>query len=572
KEDGDRFVVNGPLSAIAIPATLHDSLMARLDRLHPIKEVAQTAACIGREFSHRLLTQVSPLSEAELTVALNGLIEAELIYRRGLPPEATYLFKHALVRDAAYESLLRERRRAVHTRILMALETAADIAPEVLAVHAEAANLTDRAIDLWEAASKAAIARPAFDEAISHLGRAIKLITPQLENSDSPPFERALALQVPLSMALFARKGFSADETREAFEKALVLADKFGETPLRYPILRGLWAGAVTRGQHANALRAAQALVEQTANAPNTPPMVVSNRVAGASHFYMGNFVQAQRYLDIALANYDPIAHAGLANQFGQDIGVTIHLFQAWNLLMLGRTRRAATHMDKTESLAMTTDHISTICYALLHRAIISLMSGDAPDAERCLNVVTPIAQEHNLALWLESLSMNTDAVAAFKGDKNSIEKYRKAEEGPATTSKKINIPNFRVSLARSALAMGLRKEAAELAMMAQELIDETGETYALSDLHRVQAAIAMAGDDAETAEERLGAALDVARQQGGKLYELRAAIDLARLWQGQGRGDEAVAVLRPIHASIADGDCPEDQAKARDLLAELAG
>jgi tetratricopeptide (TPR) repeat protein len=275
--------------------------------------------------------------------------------------------------------------------------------------------------------------------------------------------------------------------------------------------------------------------------------------------------------LDIALANYDPIAHAGLANQFGQDIGVTIHLFQAWNSLMLGRTRRAATHMDKTESLAMATDHINTICYALLHRAILSLMSGDGPDAERCINVVAPIAQEHNLALWLESLSMNTDAVAAFKGDKASIEKYRKAE-GLATTRKKVNIPNHRVSIARSALAMGLRKEAAELAMMAQEIIDETGETYALSDLHRVQAAIAMAGDDAEAAEERLGAALDVARRQGGKLYELRAAIDLARLWQGQGRVDEAIAVLRPIHASIADGDCPEDQAAATELLAELAG
>lgn len=572
KEDGDRLILNGPLSAIAIPATLHDSLMARLDRLQPIKEVAQTAACIGREFGHGLLAQVSHLPPAELTAALDGLIKAELIYRRGVPPEATYLFKHALVRDAAYESLLKERRRAVHTRILTALEADVDAAPEIRAVHAEAANLTDRAIDLWEAASKAAIARPAYDEAIAHLGRAIALITPQLDSGDAPPFERALALQAPLSMALLARWGYTADDTVEAFEQALVIADKVGETPLRFPILYGLWAGKLARGRQADALRSAEALVTHTANAPNTAPMVVANRVAGASDFVMGNFTKAQRYLDVALANYDPIAHGGLANQFGQDIGVTIHVYQASNLLMLGLTRRAAIHMDEAEDLAKATGHIQTICYALMLRSVISRMSGDHSDVERCMNEVTPLVQEHNLALWLAFVPIISEAVAAHRGDRTSIERYRRADAEFAATKFKMNIAGLRVHFARSALAMGLRKEAAELAVMAQEVIDETGETYALSDLHRVQAAIAMAGDDAETAEECLGAALDIARQQGAKLWELRAAIDLARLRQGQGRVDEAIAVLRPIHAAIADGDCPEDQAAARDLLVALAG
>jgi predicted ATPase len=161
--------------------------------------------------------------------------------------------------------------------------------------------------------------------------------------------------------------------------------------------------------------------------------------------------------------------------------------------------------------------------------------------------------------------------LVAHKGDKTSIERYQKADTEFAATKFQSFVAQMRIDASRSALAMGLHEEAAVLAMMAQEMIDETGETYALSDLHRLQAAIAMAGDDAATAEERLGAALDIARRQGGKLWELRAAIDLARLWQGQGRVDEAIAVLRPIHASIADGDCPEDQATARDLLAALA-
>ncbi|MEH6647657.1 ATP-binding protein [Sulfitobacter sp.] len=573
KEAGERYVLNGPLSTIAIPTTLHDSLMARLDRLNPIKEVAQTAACIGREFSHGLLAQISPLPETELSEAMEGLIAAELIYRRGFPPEATYLFKHALVRDAAYESLLKERRRAVHTRILTALEADPDSAPELLAVHAEAASLTNRAIDLWEAASKAAIARPAFDEAISHLGRAIALITPALENSASPPFERALALQVPLSMTYLSRRGHSADETLEAFQKALGIADKVGETPLRYSILYGLWVAAGTRGQHADALRSAEALVEQTTNAPNTAPMVVANRVAGLSHFFMGNFAEAQRYLDVAMASYDPIAHASLANQFGQDIGAAIHISQALNLLMLGKTRRAATHLDEAESHAKSTDHKQTICYLLIMRSLFDVMSGDRPDYERCLSEIAPLAQEHNLGLWLAFLPMLEENLAAHKGDKSSIKRYRKSAGAVVANTKfKTNIAHFHIDLARSAMAMRHHSGAAELTMMAQDMIDETGETSSLSDLHRLQATIALAEGDTVAAEKYLVMALDVAYQQGAKLWELRAAIDLAGLWRDQGKTAEAIALLQPVHDSIAEGDCPEDRATAQALLTDMAG
>jgi len=572
KEAGESYVLDGPLDAIAIPTTLHDSLMARLDRLNPIKEVAQTAACIGREFSHGLLSEISPLPDSKLSEAMDGLIAAELIYRRGIPPEATYLFKHALVRDAAYESLLKERRRAVHTRILSALEADTDSAPELLAVHAEAANLTDRAIDLWEVASKSAIARPAFDEAISHLGRAIALITPQLENSDTPPFERALALQVPLSMAFLSRKGHAADETLDAFEKALGFADKVGETPMRYSILYGLWVGAGTRGQHADALRNAEALVELTENSPNTPPMVVANRVAGASHWFMGNHAQSDRSLDVAFANYDPVAHAGLASQFGQDIGVTAHLFKALNLLVLGQTTRANAHMDDAENIARSTGHIPTISYVLMMRPLYSLISGDGPDIERCLKEMAPIAHEHNLGLWLAFLPVLTEIMAARNGDETSIERYRKAHANLATTKFKTNTTHLHIDFARSVLKMGHRNHAIKLAAVVQDMIEKTGENAALSSLHRLQAAIAIAADETKTAEKHLVNALDVARQQEAKLWELRAAIDLARLWHEQGRIDEAIAVLAPVHIGIADGDCPDDQATARELLATLAG
>jgi predicted ATPase len=299
---------------------------------------------------------------------------------------------------------------------------------------------------------------------------------------------------------------------------------------------------------------------------------VVANRAAGHSHFFMGNFSDAQRYLNVALTNYDPITHAGLANQFGLDVGVTVHNFQAFNLLIPGQTRRTAIHIEEAESLAMSTGHIQTICTTLFQRAAhYSLMSGDRSDLERCMNKMEPIAQEHSLTLWKIVTSIMAELLAAHKGDKSSIARYRKADAAMIALKNILGLPSYRVDVARSALVMRLLEEAAELAMMAQEMIDETGEAFALSDLHRQQAAIAIAGDDSETAEKHLVTALEVARQQRSKFWELRAAIDLAHLWQEQGRLDDAFALLDPVHNSITEGDCPEDRATAQAMLREFA-
>jgi len=255
QETTDRYVLNGTLNAPAIPNTLHDSLMARLDRLQPIKEVAQTASCIGREFPHQLLADISPLPDEELDTALAGLIAAELIYRRGVPPEARYEFKHALVRDAAYESLLKQRRRGIHDAILHALEAQPNVAPEVLATHAEAAGLTERAISLWQEASKAALARPAFDEGIAHLLNAINLLQPMIDNGDVTAAAQCLPLQVQLSVVYMSSRGWAADETKASYEAALDLDSKVGKTPIRFSILYGLSVTRYARGEHDEAIR-----------------------------------------------------------------------------------------------------------------------------------------------------------------------------------------------------------------------------------------------------------------------------------------------------------------------------
>ncbi len=221
KETDVAFELTGPLSRLAIPATLHDSLMARLDRLHSVKELAQTAACIGREFDYPLIESISPLDGTALEVSLNQLVAAELIFRRGVAPEATYIFKHALVRDAAYESLLRSRRKAIHEKLLVVLEAQDDVAPELLAHHATEAGLMEKAIRYWRQAGNVALARPAYDEAITHFTTAIGLVT---EIQNLPTWQEwELELQVQLAQVLLAKHGYGSARAGQAFERAAKL-------------------------------------------------------------------------------------------------------------------------------------------------------------------------------------------------------------------------------------------------------------------------------------------------------------------------------------------------------------
>jgi class 3 adenylate cyclase/tetratricopeptide (TPR) repeat protein/ABC-type transport system involved in cytochrome c biogenesis ATPase subunit len=568
KEDGDQLVLDGPLSTIAIPTTLHDSLMARLDRLQPIKEMAQTAACIGREFDHRLLTQVSHLPDAELATALDGLIKAELIYRRGLPPEATYLFKHALVRDAAYESLLKEKRRAVHSRILNALEADSDIAPEVLAVHAEAANLTDRAINLWEAASKAALARPAFDEAISHLGRAIALIVPQLKKEDTLSFERALSLQVRLGYASISHYGWGNDQTKAAFEYAFVLADRVVETPLRFQILYGLMTTRYIRGDHAEAVHHGQALVNLAENMTETAPAVVANRSFACSLMFTGEFERAQLYYDRALDLFDPVQHNNLAHLYGTDLGIGSHALICWNLLIRGETRRAERLFHECERYGLACSDVASNCYRHMIGTVVQLLTRNSAEFERHTKSLVDMAGEYNLVYFANYGALNREYLQVRIGDITKIASFSRTDAAIVATNALAFLPLLRTEIAYQALTLGRRDEAMQLATSAQGLIDQTGETMWLSNIHRLKGALAKHDGDNDAAEKELNTALKVGRKQGAKLWELRAAIDLARLMQEQEQTAEAIAILKPVSESIAEGDCPSDQAVAYKLLA----
>ena len=246
-ETRSEFTLGRSMVQLAIPATLHNSLMARLDRLQPVKEVAQAAACIGREFSVPLLHFILPLSKSDLEAALWRLTEAELIFRRHHDAELTFVFKHALVRDAAYESLLKAKRQAIHERLVAALEAREGTAPELLAHHAAIAGLAEKAIDYWQRAGVLALGRPAYQEAIGHLRNALALVVTM--GADRVWLERELDLQVLLAQALIPKLGWSAEATAQAYARGLELVELVGSTPNRFPVLFGIWVGHLVRGE-----------------------------------------------------------------------------------------------------------------------------------------------------------------------------------------------------------------------------------------------------------------------------------------------------------------------------------
>src|SRR5262249_31886247 len=250
QEREERYELTGPLPPLAIPTTLHDSLMARLDRLATVKALAQLGATLGREFSYALLQAGSPWDEGTLGRGLHQLVEAEFLYQQGLPPEATYRFKHALIQDTAYQSLLRSTRQQYHQRIAQVLETrfseSCETQPALLAHHYTEAGLAEQAISYWQQAGHQASERSANLEAISHLTTGIELLQTLPETPEHT--QHAVTLHIALGAALQMAKGLGAPEVEHAYTQAHVLCQQVGETPELVPVLLGLWRFFVVSG------------------------------------------------------------------------------------------------------------------------------------------------------------------------------------------------------------------------------------------------------------------------------------------------------------------------------------
>ena len=338
KETATSYELNGPLPPLAIPSTLHDSLMARLDRLAPVKEIAQIGAAIGREFSYEMICALSSKTERELRDALDALVKSDLLSRRGRPPEATYVFKHALIQEAAHQSLLRSTRQRVHRQIAEVIieqfPAEADAQPEVVAHHYTEAGLGEPAVQYWERAGRRGVARSAYAEALAHFNKALEVLNTLPETSART--QRELNLQVARGFSIPPLKGWGSSEGKQAFSRALALSQDALDSSLRFGAQWGLWSVYTVSAEHGTARQFAAECVALGQRVGDDGLLVEGYLLLGISRFFLGDLAGARTQLEACIATYDPEAYRGNAFVYGQDPKAAVGLYLPPALCALG--------------------------------------------------------------------------------------------------------------------------------------------------------------------------------------------------------------------------------------------
>jgi class 3 adenylate cyclase/predicted ATPase len=571
-----------PSAGVAVPASLHASLMARLDRLGPAKEVAQIGAAIGREFSHVLLAAVARKPAAELGSSLDRLIRAGLLFRQGVPPHATYLFKHALVQDTAYGTLLREPRRALHACIGETFERRfADIVetqPELLARHCTEAGLIEKAADLWGKAGQRSLERSALAEAAEQLTRALD----QIATLPSTPALRReqIRLQAALANALMHVKGHAAPETRAAEERARLLieqAEALGEPPedplLLFSVLYGFWVanfvafnGDVCRDLAAHFL----ALAEKLAT---TAPLMIGHRLMGNSLMSTGDIAESRAHYDQAIALYNRAQHRPLATRFGVDSGVAILSLRSWALWSLGCPGAALADADHALRDAREIDHAATLIYALTIPPLTHIQCGHYATANAQSHEGVELADEKGTLFWKAWGIMNQGCVSVLTGKaSDAVQMIGSGLAAFRSTGATALEPLWLSHLARANADLGQYDDAWRCIGEALTAVETTKETLFEAEVHRFAGEIALlSGEpDAAKAEAYFERALAVARAQQAKSWELRAAMSMARLWRDQGKRRKARDLLAPVYGWFTEGFDTLDLKQAKGLLEEL--
>jgi len=567
-ETDNAWILEGSLSQLAIPTSLHDSLMARLDRLNRVKDVAQTAACIGREFEYSLLATISPLPENELRAALDQLIGAELVFRRGVPPNANYTFKHSLVRDAAYESLLKSVRQQLHGRIALALDEL-EAPPELLAHHTEFAGELEQAIDWWQKAGEVAFARPAFEECIGHLRSAIRLV--QQMGHDKSWVTREFELQAQLGQALIARRGYSARSTAEAFNRALALTEDIDDSELLFPVLYGAWTGHFIRGELQQALKLALSALELADTQEDSAPRLIANRLVGFSYALGGNFDEARARLEIAEQIYDPEQHRALANRLGHEPGAAAHCSMALVLWFLGYPDQAATTADKAISIARESAHVLSICHTDLFLGMYGQCRGDAHMVRRHGESIDQLADDYDMTQWRQFSEIFLGWASVALGDESSIHRFQRGIESYIGAGALMFVPIFSTTFSSLLLQLGRIEEAHRTIRVTRRTMEATGQRLAEAELLRVEGDVFLRNSDEVQARACYKRAIETARIQSARSWELRASMSLAALLGEQGEKQHAYDLLDGVYGWFSEGMESHDLKKARSLLDQLS-
>jgi predicted ATPase len=585
REEAEHYALTGPLAAVTIPTTLYDSLMARLDRLPTVREVAQLGAVLGREFAYELLHALTTMEEATLQHGLTQLVDAELLYQRGRPPRARYIFKHALIQDAAYASLLKSARQQYHQQVAQCLEARfPDIVaaePELLAHHYTEAGCHAQAVGYWQQAGTRALQRSANVEAIAHAQRGLDLLTTL---SDTPQrIQHELDLLTTLGPALMSTKGYADPEVGQAYTRARELCQQVGETPEHFLVLWNLWVFYLVRAEHQTAMELGEQCLQLAQRVQDEALLLEAHLAVGVSWLYLGNLALACTHLKHTIALYDPAQHHVLTYRYGSlDSGILGSIYYAWALWLRGYPAQARTQSAKALSMAQQLVHPYTLARTLYFDTILCQCRRDVQAVRDQTEAAITVATAEGFALMQATGPiMRGWAIAMQEYSPEGLGQIRQGLDTYRSTGAEYQRPHFLTLLAEVSGLLGQPEGGLAALEEALTLVEKTGERYYEAELHRQRGELLLLraaknhptqdSREQQEAETCFQHALNVARRQEAKSLELRAAVSLARLWQRQGKRAQARALLAEIYDWFTEGFDTADLQEAKALLDALA-
>jgi class 3 adenylate cyclase/predicted ATPase len=578
REEEDHYALTGPLSEISIPASLHESLMARLDRLPTVREVAQLGAVLGREFAYEMLRAIAAIDEPRLRDGLSRLVEAELLYQRGRPPRARYIFKHALIQDAAYQSLLRRTRQQYHRQVGELLESeftdTVETSPELVAHHYTEAAAPKQAAKYWRRAGERAMQRSANQEAISHLTSALAQLLQLPETVDRAKQE--LAVQRLLGQASFATRGYASPEATRAFSRARELCAVIGDDNNVCPVLFGVWLFELNGGHQANAEKTGVEIVDRAERTRDAGARIAGNMAVAISDLHLGGLVEGRPHFDKAIELYRALADtdaARLTYDYGMELGAAAYAYSAWCLWLLGYPDQALRVSAEGLLVSERIQHGYTGSRAFYWNSGFHSFRREWSIVEERAASAIASAQDRGLTMVVAAgRLMRCTARAMLQPHDELITEIREALTDYRATGTRFQCTYHLVLLAQVLAGCGHGDEALAVLREATALAEQTGERFVEAEIHRVEGNLRSAknANGSDVAEVCYLKALEVARGQQARSLELRAALDLARLWAERQERQKARDLLAAVYGWFTEGFDTADLKEAKSLLDEL--
>lgn len=586
RERENHYELTAPLPPLAIPTTLQDSLMARLDRLATVKEVAQLAAALGREFTYEMLSAISPLDEATLQRELSRLVEADLLYQRGLPPQATYLFKHALIQEAAYQSLLKSKRQQYHQQIALALAErfpeAVETHPELLAHHYTEAGLNAQAIPYWQRAGQRAIQRSAYLEAINHLTNGLNGLEflKTLPNTQEL-ISQEIDLQIAIGLPFMITRGYGAPEVEQAYGRALTLCRQAGETPQLFPVLWGLWMHYHIRSDYKTAFDLGQQLLRLAQVVDDPALLLGAHQALGATMYLQGKLATAQEHLEQGLRLYELYEieqHRKLVLQYSHDPAVFCLSHLAWLLWQRGHPDQARNRIEQALGLCRRLEHPNSLGFALHFSAVLACFRREPQVAEAQADKLSALSVEVGMPHWKALARIVRGWAQQAQGDVESgISEMAEGLAALRKTGAQVSWSHRSSMLVEGLIATGQLDQAEEVLEETKAFIEESDERAYEAEIYRLSGELLrIRGDNLKAAEQCFRQALDIAKAQEAQALALRAAISLGRMLHG-GEGAyeaeaeaEAKRILADIYYRFTEGFNLTDLKEAATLLSQL--